>query len=175
MGGDETAVYNWDKIEREYIRGKASYAELAKKHKINPKHLAKVGKEREFARKRREYRQKVGEEALARAGTRDAEQAARLISGLLSGMEEAARRLNEGLQSQDALYNWTWVDKDAGMCEKRLRKMDTGALRDLAGALRSLSGAMGALCRKEEKAEAQEETPAIILMQTLPVEEKRDG
>ena len=166
------AMYNWDRIEREYIRGKASYAELAKKHKINPKHLAKVGKEREFAKKRREYRQKVGEEALARAGTRDAERAASLLSGLLAGMDAAVRRLNEGLQSEDALYNWTWVDKEAGISEKRLRKMDTGALRDLTGAMKSLSDAMGALCPKEESAGG--EAPAIILTAAMPVEEKRD-
>lgn len=54
---------NWEALETEYLIGEISYAALAVKHEVSRRQLEKQAKEREWGRKRAEWRGKTAVKA----------------------------------------------------------------------------------------------------------------
>ena len=59
--------YNWNEIEQEYVTGKLTYRELADKHKVSESRIGVVGGKRDWAKKRKEYREGINTAAIEEA------------------------------------------------------------------------------------------------------------
>jgi len=59
--------YNWNEIEQEYVTGKLTYRELADKHNVSESRIGVVGGKRDWAKKRKEYREGINTAAIEEA------------------------------------------------------------------------------------------------------------
>ncbi|KPL08303.1 hypothetical protein AMJ86_01100 [bacterium SM23_57] len=60
------AIYDWDAIETEYVVGNITYRELCSKYGVSESRLTKVAIERNWTAKRKEYRERLRQEAIER-------------------------------------------------------------------------------------------------------------
>jgi hypothetical protein len=153
----EILKYDWDKIEHEYVTGKCTMEELARKHKIPLNTFYKRSKVRNFSEKRENYTRTVQEKAIARARARDV----RTLSNLGGALDKAARILNKYLTDEDTLFNRISMS-DGVLLERRAKKLDTKAVRDLTAAVREATAAMRLLA-PEQTTEAENQAGVIIL------------
>jgi hypothetical protein len=153
----EILKYDWDKIEHEYVTGKCTMEELARKHKIPLNTFYKRSKVRNFSEKRENYTRTVQEKAIARARARDV----RTLSNLGGALDKAARALNKYFTDEDTLFNRVSISAD-GLVELRAKKLDTKALRDMTAAVKEAAAAMR-LLTPEQTAEAENQAGVIIL------------
>lgn len=151
--------YDWDRIEIEYIRGKASMEQLAAKYKIPLSTFFKRAKVRKFSEKRREYAGKVQEKAIARAQARDA----RTLSNLSGALDKAARMINRYIVDEDTLHGRIVNHMDGSLEEVRVKKLDTKALRDMTAALKEASAALRMLNEKADDDERGERAGVILM------------
>lgn len=129
--------YDWDRIEHEYVTGKSSMAEMAKKHKIPEDTFYKRAEVRNFQQKRENYANRVRERALMRAQAREA----RTLNNLNGALDKAARMLSRYIADEDTLHGRVQMG-ESGPVEYRTNKLDTKALRDMTAALREAAAAM---------------------------------
>ena len=129
--------YDWDRIEHEYVTGKATYAELEQKYKIPRSTFEKRAKVRKFAEKRGEYEEKVRQKRLARAQARDS----RIFANLGGALDNAARLLKKLTGDEDTIHGKI-LTVEGEAIEVRTKKADTKALRDLTAAVKDAAAAM---------------------------------
>ncbi len=142
------AKYDWGKIELEYIRGNMTGEVLCKKYQISKGTFESRSAERKFSEKRRKYQESVQEKALARACAREA----KALSRILGAAEKAAALLDKHMKDEDTLKNWLYTDKETGEPnEKRLKKLDTKAVREMTGAMRDTVAALTMMAERKDK------------------------
>ena len=59
--------YNWEEIEQDYVTGKLTYRELADLYKVSESRIGVVGGKRDWAKKRKEYREGINTAAIEEA------------------------------------------------------------------------------------------------------------
>ena len=154
--------FDWQKIEQEYIRGNATAEALCKKYQISTSTFEKRSAERNFSEKRRKYAESMQEKALARACAREAKALART----LGAAERAAALIEKHMKDEDTLKNWLWTDRESGeINEKRLKKLDTKAVREMAGAMRDIVATLTMMqeSREQGAADGQQGGGVILL------------
>lgn len=130
---------DWGKLENEYVSGRASYRELAKKYGLSASTIARHGSKDDWPSKRERFATKTHararEKASAKKAAREAEAMSRVdrLAGRL--MDELEKALDDGEQ----LYRHLDKSPSAGLEEITLRKMDTRAARDMAQTLTALA------------------------------------
>ncbi len=125
---------DWSRIKVEYVTGDMSYKALAKRHRIQPSVISKRGKEEQWPRLRREYREKAAEKAINGEIENEAERLSKLIKATDS-MEDVVVKLFEDAQQ---FYRHI-IMTDYTAKEEIFEKIDTKAIKDLTGALKDLS------------------------------------
>lgn len=149
--------YDWDRIEHEYVTGKATYAELEEKYKIPRSTFEKRAKVRKFAEKRGEYEEKVRQKRLARAQARDS----RIFANLGGALDNAARLLKKLTSDEDTLHGKI-LTVEGEAIEVRTKKADTKALRDLTAAVKDAAAAMRLLA--PEQAEQDGNAGGVVII-----------
>ena len=130
---------DWGRLENEYISGRASYRELAKKYGLSASTIARHGGAADWPSKRERFAAKTHARARAKAAdkkaAREAEALCRVdkLAGRLMG--ELERALDDGEQ----LYRHLDTSQKTGLEEKTMRKLDTRAARDIAQTLTALA------------------------------------
>lgn len=150
--------YDWDRIEHEYVTGKATYAELEQKYKIPRSTFEKRAKVRKFAEKRGEYEEKVRQKRLARAQARDS----RIFANLGGALDKAARLLNKYVNDDDTIHGKIVNHMDGRIEEIRTKKLDTKALRDMTAAMREVSAAIKLLQPETDRGDEKQEGIIIL-------------
>lgn len=164
------AKYDWDKIEREYVRGKMTGEDLCAMYKIPLNTFQKHSSERKFSEKRRKYTESIQEKALARACAREA----KALSRILGAAEKAAALLDKHMKDEDTLKNWLYTDKETGeLSEVRLKKLDTKAVREMTSAMRDTVAALTMMAERKDKQQGTDKqgSGGVIL---LPERDEED-
>lgn len=153
--------YDWDKIEQAYVRGKMTGEELCAMYQIPLSTFRERSAERKFSDKRKKYREDTQQKALARACAREAKALART----LGAAEQAAKLIEKHMKDEDTLKNWLWTDKESGeVNEKRLKKLDTKAVREMAGAMRDIVATLTMMQESREQDKADGQGGGVILL-----------
>jgi transposase-like protein len=163
---------DWIEIKTEYVSGKATYRELAKKYGVSFSTLQKRAKEEKWAESRRKYRDKVVTRALARTCTRDAQRLAKL--------QRSAMRLTEDLEKVLSDPNLPYLhtaSTTTGMTDELLHTPNGKNLLAIAKALREATAAMrdlyGINTRAETFAQEQATERLKIEREKLEMEKQR--
>ena len=167
------AKYDWDKIEREYVRGKMTGEDLCAMYQISKSAFEKRSTERKFLEKRRKYAESMQEKALARACAREA----KALSRILGAAEKAAALLDKHMKDEDTLKNWLYTDKETGeLSEKRLKKLDTKAVREMTGAMRDTVAALTMMAERKDKQQVTDKqgSGGVILLPEREMDEENE-
>lgn len=138
------AKANWKKIKIEYIRGLASYKDLAKKYKVSMKQISEHGKNEKWVEERKRYQNETYKEALARARVTDVdnlEKIGTLSEKMIAHLEDA---LNDPEQFKKYLvtnvkYNDKGMPIGSETTEREFTKFDAKSVRNLTAALKDLT------------------------------------
>lgn len=125
---------DWGRLKVAYVTGKQSYKSLAKKYGIQPTAISRRGKDEEWPRLRREYREKAAARAIEKEVGNEAERLSKLINATDS-MEDVVVKLFEDAKQ---FYRHIVINGDKTE-ENIFDKVDTKAIKDLTGALKDLS------------------------------------
>lgn len=130
---------DWIEIKTEYVSGKATYRELAKKYGVSFSTLQKRAKEEKWSEGRKKYRDRVVTKALTRTCARDAARLAKLQRSamlLAADLEKVLmdpalpyRHVGQGSKPIDTILD-TANGKNLQAIAKALRET-TAAMRDL--------------------------------------------
>ena len=164
------AKYDWDKIEREYVRGKMTGEDLCAMYQISKSAFEKRSAEGKFLEKRRKYAESMQEKALARACAREA----KALSRILGAAEKAAALLDKHMKDEDTLKNWLYTDKETGeLSEVRLKKLDTKAVREMTSAMRDTVAALTMMAERKDKQQGTDKqgSGGVILLPERDVED----
>lgn len=126
---------NWQRIKVAYVTGQMSYRDLARKHKLQPNAISRKGREEEWPRLRREYREKAAAKAIDKENVNEAERLSKLIRAE-DAMEDVVVKLFSDAQQ---FYRHIVIDGQGHSEERIFDKVDTRAIRDLTGALKDLT------------------------------------
>ena len=126
---------NWQRIKVAYVTGQMSYKDLARKHKLQPNAVSRKGREEEWPRLRKEYREKAAAKAIANENVNEAERLSKLIQAE-DAMEDVVLKLFTDAQQ---FYRHIVIDGKGHSEERIFDKVDTRAIRDLTGALKDLT------------------------------------
>lgn len=126
---------DWQRIKVSYVTGKMSYKALAQKHRLQPNAVSRRGREEEWPRLRKEYREKAAARAIEKEAVNEAERLSKLIRSE-DAMEDVVLKLfNDARQ----FYRHIVVDGKCNSEERIFDKADTRAIRDLSCALKDLT------------------------------------
>ena len=128
-------VIDWNRLKVAYVTGNMSYKELAKKHRLQATAVSRKGKEEQWPRLRKEYRQKAADKAIENEVDNEAERLSKLIKAE-DAMEDVVVKLFSDAQQ---FYRHIVIDGQGHSEERIFDKVDTRAIRDLTGALKDLT------------------------------------
>lgn len=176
---------NWDRIKSDYITGKDSPKECAKKHGVNYNTLRNHKQRERWRQQRAEYRGAVVDKAIDTAKNCTAYRIASELTGLAYVVEALERELIKALEDGEQLHRYlvqTTTRKKDGTTETAFKditsdKVDTRALRDLtdvAKTLEALKRSMYGLETAQEQHRKQIETERLALeRERLQMERER--
>lgn len=140
--------YDWRKIELDYIRSEKTAEDICSMYQIPINTFRHRITERKLLEEREKYAKSMREKALARACAREA----KALSRILGAAEKAAALLDKHMKDEDTLKNWLYTDKETGeLSEKRLKKLDTKAVREMTGAMRDTVAALTMMAERKDK------------------------
>lgn len=137
---------DWDRIKSDYITGKDSPMECARKHGVNYNTLRNHKQRERWRQQRTEYRGAVTDKAIETAKNCTAYRIASELTGLAYVVEALERELIKALEDGDQLHRYfvqsTTRHKD-GPAETAFKdvtsaKVDTRALKDLTDVAKTL-------------------------------------
>lgn len=108
--------YDYDALEREYVRGEMGIRELARMHGIrNHSVIAVQAREREWTRKREEYRLGASEKAVVlmadQEGTRRAREA-RVRDNAIDAIDEAITKMRADMKATHRVFrSGEWIEE----------------------------------------------------------------
>lgn len=163
---------DWEQIKTEYVAGKATYRELAKKYGVSLSTLTKHAKEAKWAEGRKKYRDKVVTKALTRTCARDAQRLAKLQRSAMLLAED----IEKALRDPDVLYRHVG-SAEGTLIDAKLSTPNGKNLQALARALRDITAATRDLysinTRAEQFAQEQSIERLKIERERLEMEKKR--
>lgn len=133
-------------IRAEYITGEIGLRALAKKYEVSESKLFRLSKKEGWPEKREAYQSNVTAEAIACASTR----AINDFTELLDISKTLAGDVRLALGDPKQLYRRIVADGDGNPVEREFSKIDTKAVKDLAGALEKLAGVIGRIEKPED-------------------------
>ena len=136
---------NWDDLEAEYIAGDMSYRELAKAHKLSKSAVSKAGKERNWTKKRDNYRTNVAQASLHNARIKQISNNTDRLNSLIDTADQMTLYLNDIMYDKDQFTRLILRDGEGGEYVSDTNKIDTRAVRDVVHAIAELSGAVKGL------------------------------
>ncbi len=122
--------YNWEMIDTKYAIGDMSLHELADAEGIPYYTLAAHARKAKYADMRADYKQLVLSKVKENMSERDVD----AIGDLKTATEKIIMVIDAHIADDATLHNYV-----TGQTETRLNKLDTKALRNLAGALRDVA------------------------------------
>lgn len=176
---------DWDRIKSDYITGKDSPKECAKKHGVNYNTLRNHKQRERWRQQRTKYRGEVTDKAIETAKNCTAYRIASELTGLAYIVEALERELIKALEDGEQLHRYfvqTTTRKKDGTAETAFKdvtsaKVDTRALRDLtdiAKTLEALKRSMYGLETAQEQHRKQIETERLELeRERLALERER--
>lgn len=163
---------DWSAIKTEYVSGKATYRELAKKYGVSFSTLQKRAKEEKWSEGRKKYRDRVVTKALTRTCARDAQRLAKLQKSAML----LATDIEKALKDPDVLYRHVGMTSD-GPVDAKLTTPNGKNLQAMARALRDITAAMrdlyGINTRAEQFAQEQGAARLQIEREKLEMEKRR--
>lgn len=169
---------DWDRIKSDYITGKDSPMECARKHGVNYNTLRNHKQRERWRQQRTEYRGAVTDKAIETAKNCTAYRIASELTGLAYVVEAIERELIKALEDGEQLHRYfvqaTTRQKD-GTAETVFKdvtsaKVDTRALRDLTDVTKTLEALKRSLYGLET---AQEQHRKQIETERLELERER--
>lgn len=169
---------DWDRIKSDYITGKDSPKECAKKHGVNYNTLRNHKQRERWRQQRTEYRGEVVDKAIDTAKNRTAYRIASELTGIAYVVEAIERELIKALQDEEQLHRYfvqtTARNKD-GIIETAFKdvtsaKVDTRALKDLTDVAKTLEALKRSMYGLET---AQEQHRKQIELERLALERER--
>ena len=131
---------DWTKIETEYVAGTMSLKELAKRKRVSYSTISKKASEGGWAAKRKDFRAKVADRALARARERGVQRLADLMAGTEKLLDAAIETLNDQLQFQRHIVTEGAGEGISETTERTFDKRDTKAMKDMAAVIKECAG-----------------------------------
>lgn len=150
----------WGRARHAYVCGDLSYREIAQKYGLPLRTVSEVGKNEEWPKKRKEYRDSVAAEAASRARARDVEalENVRQTADTLSGW------LKKIVSDEKQLYMYAGPLRKASgaeqFAEKELTKANDVTLRTLGQALSEINKTVMSVYRIQSQSEEQAEALA---------------
>lgn len=157
----KTKKINWEKIQTEYVTGRISQRDLAKKHGVSLAELGRRCKQEGWVALRREYQAKTMAKALEKISDEQADQMAQELTAaageLLAMVRKGIRSLDKPVRGhketieQEGLTTsteWTTLDEPDGQVDLKGAKAAANALRDVYAVL----GLKTELERQEQEA-----------------------
>ena len=96
------AKADWEKVERDYVTGDATYAELAEKYGVSPGTARKHGADGRWTDKRKAYRDKVGTKSIQKSQEKIADSVSDAVVDVMQVSVKVIKRLEKEL-TNDAL------------------------------------------------------------------------
>lgn len=148
---------DWSGIKSEYAATSISYRELAEKHGIPFNTLKDRAKKDKWGEARKEHHANITKKTLNKVASKiatdhakellhlkqSAQKMAAYIDSMLDDEKQFRRHLIEVEKGEGFGKSWT---KDKTVKEKLFKKIDTKAIKDLAGALKDLTGVITRVC-----------------------------
>lgn len=168
---------DWTALKIEYITGTSSYRQMAEEHGIPLTSITRHAKQEGWPQARKQYKDKVVTQSLARARANDVKR--------LAGLQRATNKLISKLEAAinadpDLIYMHAGAhsgDKETDMRDYKLRTVNGKNLRQLAGAVRDLTAAMrdlyGIETRGEQRKAQMDEENIKIAREKLEIEKAR--
>lgn len=130
------AKINYKKLETEYISTRISYRQLAKKHNLSERQIARYGKEHGWVEKRQQF---VGKVAAKTQSALIQSETDKLLA-ICSAVDFLKDTVADALSDPQQLYTRVWFDAETGTAtEYTTSKIDVSAVKSLAGALKDLA------------------------------------
>lgn len=169
MSGQK-ADSKWKEMETEYITTAKSYKELAAQFDISLRSVCTYGKNHCWTDKRKEYRERVVAQAVAKTVDREAEKLAKLISAA----DKASEAVERAFADEKQLYRYIVTEKTAEGSEQTneyiFNKTDTKALRDMVACLKDLTAVIRNINNLPTAAELE---TAALRREKLAIEKKK--
>lgn len=127
---------DWKALEAEYVAGDMSVAELAAKHGISKSTMSKQAAKGKWAEKRKKFGASVVSKALGRASAREAKKLDKVLEAACVLEDKVLNILEDAEQFNR--YICGNGENPALMKERKFKKADTRAMRDLAAVLKDL-------------------------------------
>ena len=131
-------VIDWDAIGAEYISGKETLKELAKRHNVTYNKLCVHSKQGGWPQRRAEYRAEVAAMAVEQTALKDADE----LSGCLDSSRIMRDIVLKCLQDPEQLFTYfvnEVQDGDSFYRDVKSAKLDTRALREMSGTIETLT------------------------------------
>ena len=169
---------DWDRIKSDYVTGKDSPMECARKHGVNYNTLRNHKQHERWRQQRAEYRGAVVDKAIDTAKNCTAYRIASELTGLAYVVEALERELIKALKDEEQLHRYfvqtTARNKD-GTAETAFKdvtsaKVDTRALKDLTDVAKTLEALKRSMYGLET---AQEQHRKQIELERLALERER--
>lgn len=135
---------DWGKIESDYMAGKLSYREIARKYGISASSVARHGAKNGWPEKRAQFAGRVQTRARQKAADKRASREAEALLRVEALGEKLLSEMEKALGDDKQLYRHV-LTEGRTQREQVIDKLDTQALKDMAAVLTGIGKMMGEL------------------------------
>ncbi len=160
------AMDKWSEIKTEFITGDMTLQALEKQPGVSERQIYAHSKEGNWREKRRKHREKVTDNACARAGARQSRKLARIITTV----DRLAEQIEEELRDPRAIHRHVGMETSeegsVGLAEYDFAAINAGTVRDMTRSLRDLTIVIrdlyGIDTRREQVADRREDAKLAL-------------
>ena len=162
---------DYEKMKQEYISTEITLEELAKKYQVPKSTLYKKSSAGRWVEKRKEYGKKVENKFMEKASAKKSSDNIKKLERLIVAADRMAEQIEKAMEDPEQ-FNRHLVNKKekktdgsekAWVEEKKFRKFDTRAMRELTATMKELSGVIRNLNGIPEETEEKDAEVKVIL------------
>ena len=126
---------DWEAIKNEYVTGKLSYNEIAKKYKLTRTQVCNQGRRYNWFKEKNEYRAKLNAKIVENTLKNEAKAESDKLEKLRKATDQMSQVVQKALDDSNQFYRRFGLDGTEVMTSK----LDTKAVRDLTAAIKDLA------------------------------------